>query len=264
MDVMGLMVVGEAAQAVGAPEMVAFWSAQGLIALVTLATLEIVLGIDNIVFISILTDKLPEEQRAKTRNFGILLAMVMRIGLLFAAAWVVTLDKTVLFTVFEKSITPKSLVLLLGGLFLIAKATWEIHHQVEGHGGKDGGGGATKTVGFVLAQIIALDLVFSIDSVITAVGMVSNLWIMVTAVMSAVVVMLIAAGPVSDFVQKHPSIKLLALAFLVLIGVLIIAEGLHVEQFERGYVYFAMAFALGVELLNIRADKKRKAARGDG
>lgn len=254
-------------------EAVAFFSVAGLIALVTLASLEIVLGIDNVIFIAILTGRLPEEKQGKVRTIGLLLAMLMRLVLL-ALAWLVMKLQTPLFDLpflTERVLDPvtqamveqpigisgKDLVLLIGGLFLIAKATYEIHHLVEGE--HDHPGVKTKkkvSVATILTQILLLDLVFSLDSVITAVGMTTNYWIMSTAVVAAVAVMLFFAGPIANFVSRHPSMKTLALAFLVLIGVLLVADGLH-QHLGRGYVYFAMAFALIVELINIKSGTRR-------
>lgn len=272
---------GEAGAAAGD----ALFSVRSAIALLTLAALEIVLGIDNIIFIAILTGKLPEHQRAKARQLGLLLAMGMRIVLLLAITWVLKLT-TPLFTIpfltqhvvdaatgIERTvpiaISGKDLVLLLGGLFLIGKSTWEIRHQVApgDHGGAGGhgpGGAAarpTAAFGAVLTQILLLDIVFSLDSVITAAGMTSHIPIMIAGVVIAVGVMLAFAGPVSRFVERNPSIKVLALAFLIMIGVLLTAEGLH-QHFERGYVYFAMAFALVVDLLQMRVKPAPKPAAG--
>jgi predicted tellurium resistance membrane protein TerC len=224
-----------------------------LIALLTLSALEIVLGIDNIIFISILSGKLPVEQRAKARQIGLVLAMLMRIGLLFALSWVMGLVEP-LFRIMEHEISGRDLILLGGGLFLIGKSTFEIHERLEGpqHGPID----AQTRIGFssVLIQIMLLDIVFSLDSVITAVGMVQNLTIMIAAVIVAVAVMMIFAGAVSDFVERHPAIKMLALSFLILIGVMLVAEGLG-QHVSKGYIYFAMAFSLLVELLNMRLRK---------
>jgi predicted tellurium resistance membrane protein TerC len=249
----------------GTPVDVAFFSAAGMMALLTLTTLEIVLGIDNVVFIAILSGRLPPEQQGRARTIGLLLAMVMRLCLLGAAFWIMKL--TVPFaTVLGIELSGKSLILLLGGLFLIAKATMEMHHMVEDGGShKDDPnarpGLARKAVSFngVLVQILLLDLVFSIDSVVTAVGMTSNFWIMATAVVVSIGVMLIFAGPISRFVSKHPTMKTLAMSFLVLIGVLLVAEGAG-QHLNRGYVYFAMIFALGVELVNMRAGHRRAIA----
>jgi predicted tellurium resistance membrane protein TerC len=259
---------------VSPPAAVEFLSAAGIIALLTLSALEIVLGIDNVIFIAILTDRLPQEQRARVRTLGLMLAMVMRLVLL-ALAWLVMKLQDPLFTlpwptttddagvVHGLPISGKDLVLILGGLFLIAKATFEIHHSVadSGHHAADpaarpGLKRKTATAGAIITQILLLDLVFSLDSVITAVGMTQNYWIMSTAVVVAVGVMLVFAGPIANFVSRHPSMKTLALAFLVLIGVLLLAEGMH-QHLSRGYVYFAMAFALSVELINIRAGSRK-------
>ncbi|MBL8746508.1 MAG: TerC family protein [Phycisphaerae bacterium] len=229
---------------------------QNLIALVTLTSLEIVLGIDNIVFIAILTGRLPEESRAKVRRLGLLLAMGMRIVLLLSIFWVMKLTAP-LFTILEREISGKDLVLLVGGAFLIAKATREIHDKIDGtHASAAANGRSAATVRSVLIQIVLLDIVFSLDSVITAVGMADAIWVMIAAVMIAVGVMMIFAGAISRFVERHPSIKMLALSFLIMIGALLVAEGFH-QHFPRGYVYFAMAFSLVVELLNIRAGARR-------
>ncbi|MFG0291896.1 MAG: TerC family protein [Phycisphaerales bacterium JB065] len=246
----------------GAPAEVAFWSGAGLIALLTLTTLEVVLGIDNVVFIAIIAAKLPEERQARARTIGLLLAMVMRLALLGAAFWIIQLTEPFA-TVLGIELSGKSLILIAGGLFLIAKATKEIHHMVdEGGAHKDdpharpGLKKQAVTMGGVLVQILLLDLVFSIDSVITAVGMTSNYWIMATAVVLAIGVMIGFAGPIARFVQKHPTMKTLALAFLVLIGVLLVADGAG-QHLPRGYIYFAMAFALCVEIVNMKAGHRR-------
>lgn len=248
------------------PEHVGFFTAAGLIALLTLTTLEIVLGIDNVVFIAILANRLPKEQQAKARTIGLLLAMVMRLILLALAFLIIKLDEP-FYTIpwLEIPLSGKSLILLGGGLFLIAKATMEIHHMVEDGGAHkddpDARPGIKKqaaaTFMSVLIQILLLDLVFSLDSVITAVGMTSNYAIMATAVIIAIAVMIAFAGPIARFVQKHPTMKTLALAFLVLIGVLLVAEGAG-QHLPRGYIYFAMAFALVVEIVNMKAGHRRK------
>jgi predicted tellurium resistance membrane protein TerC len=249
-------------------------------ALATLAILEIVLGIDNIVFLAILTGKLPEEKQPRARTLGLALAALGRIALLFAISWVITLDKTVLFELpFDipggphvvevegaaqtphavTPITAKDLVLLLGGLFLLAKSTWEIGHQMEPHA--PGAAKIHSSMAAVLAQIVMIDLVFSLDSVLTAVGMVRPddyeakwvpLTIMISAVLLSIAVMIVFSGPIANFVNRHPSVKMLALSFLILIGVVLIAEGLHTHV-PRGYIYFSMAFSLVVEMLNLRA-----------
>ncbi|MEZ6212485.1 MAG: TerC family protein [Phycisphaerales bacterium] len=233
------------------------FSLQAAIALLTLTALEIVLGIDNIIFIAIIAGKLPEEKRAKARNLGLLLAMVQRILLLLVIGWIIGLNKE-LFAIAGRGFTGKDIILLAGGVFLIAKAVKEIHEKIEGdpeHIIK-----TTKRISFrsVLIQIILIDAVFSVDSILTAVGLVPprHIEIMITAVVISVIIMMLAAGPISRFVEKHPTIKMLALAILVMIGVLLVAEGLG-EHFPRGYVYFAMAFSLVVEMLNIHAGKRR-------
>ncbi|MEY2785093.1 MAG: hypothetical protein RL277_1303 [Planctomycetota bacterium] len=229
------------------------FTTDNLIAFLTLSALEIVLGIDNIIFISILSGKLPPEQRAKARQIGLALAMVMRIGLLFALSWVMGLVEP-LFGIMGHEISGRDLILLGGGLFLIGKSTFEIHERLEGpqHGPID----AKTRISFssVLIQIMLLDIVFSLDSVITAVGMVQNITIMIAAVIVAVAVMMLFAGAVSDFVERHPAIKMLALSFLILIGVMLVAEGFG-QHVSKGYIYFAMAFSLLVELLNMRLRK---------
>lgn len=255
------------------PEHVGFFTAAGLIALLTLTTLEIVLGIDNVVFIAILANRLPKEMQAKARTIGLLLAMVMRLILLALAFLIIKLDEP-FYTIpwIDIPLSGKSLILLGGGLFLIAKATMEIHHMVEDGGAHkddpDARPGIKKqaaaTFMSVLIQILLLDLVFSLDSVITAVGMTSNYAIMATAVIIAIAVMIAFAGPIARFVQKHPTMKTLALAFLVLIGVLLVAEGAG-QHLPRGYIYFAMAFALVVEIVNMKAGHRRKlGAKGAG
>lgn len=215
----------------------------------TLVALEIVLGIDNIIFISILAGKLPPEQRDRARVLGLGAALISRLLLLLALSWVVRLTEP-LFEVFEQEISGRDLILLLGGLFLLAKSVTEIGHSMELKG-DDGEKKAATSFTSVIVQIMILDVVFSLDSVITAVGMVDELGVMVAAVIVAVLVMLVASGPISRFVDRHPSIKMLALAFLVLIGVVLIAEGLD-QHIPKGYIYFAMAFSVIVEMLNIR------------
>jgi predicted tellurium resistance membrane protein TerC len=233
------------------------FTADALIALVTLTSLEIVLGIDNIVFISILSGKLPVEQRMRARRLGLAGAMLMRIGLLLTLSWMIHLTEP-LFTVpiFDQQVSGRDLVLLVGGLFLMGKATFEIHERIEGE--TPGSAAARGAVSFagVITQIMLLDIVFSLDSVITAVGMAEHLWVMVTAVVIAVGIMMFFAGPVGDFVERHPTVKMLALAFLMLIGVMLVADGLG-RHIPKGYIYFAMAFSLGVEMLNLRAHKIR-------
>ena len=226
---------------------------QSWIALATLTALEIVLGIDNIIFISILASKLPENQQNRARQLGLLLAMLTRIGLLFSLSWIIGLTEP-LFTLFGFHVTGRSLILFGGGLFLIAKSTYEIHEKLEG---EEGHASAKVKPSFasVIIQIILLDIVFSLDSVITAVGMVDILAIMVLAVIVAVSVMMVAAGPISDFVDRRPTVKMLALCFLLLIGFSLTAEGLEFH-IPKGYIYFAMGFSVFVEFLNLRLRSK--------
>jgi predicted tellurium resistance membrane protein TerC len=223
-----------------------------LASLASLTALEIVLGVDNVVFISILTDRLPPEQQGRARRIGLALALIVRLALLGTISWLVGLTAP-LFSVFGKSFSGRDLILLLGGLFLVFKATKEIYEKLEvpGHAGT-----LPRRASFasVLSMIVALDIVFSLDSVITAVGMSNEFAIMATAVVIAVVVMLVFVNPISAFVGRHPSMKMLALSFLILIGVTLVVEGTG-GHFERGYVYFAMAFSLSVELVNMRARK---------
>ena len=264
-----------------------------LLAFLSLTALEIVLGIDNLVFIAILSGKLPKEQQARARNIGLALAALGRIVLLLAITWVITLDQTTLFHLPEwagnehvQEVTVKDLILVLGGLFLVAKGTWEIHHNLEGAASDHATShhtdshtsttraAASATFGSIIAQILALDLVFSIDSVLTAVGMVrpedyadsahfpltSIPWpplvIMASAVIIAIIVMLVFVGPLSRFIQNHPTMKMLALSFLLLIGVVLVAEGLGLH-IPRGYIYFAMGFSILVELINLKFTKKQ-------
>jgi predicted tellurium resistance membrane protein TerC len=231
--------------------MAELFTTESLIALLTLSGLEIVLGIDNIVFISILVAKLPVEQQARARRIGLLLAMGMRIALLLAISWVMGLTRP-LFSVVGHAFAGRDLILLFGGLFLVAKATWEIHDKLEGEGhAGDGQAKARAAFGAILLQIVLLDIVFSLDSVITAVGMARHIEIMIAAVMIAVGVMLVFAGTISAFIERHPTMKMLALSFLLLIGVILIADGFG-QHVSKGYIYFAMAFSLFVEILNIR------------
>lgn len=240
------------------PEFAEMFTVASLVAFLTLTALEIVLGIDNIVFIAILTGKLPPEQRAKARRLGLGGAMVMRIALLLTIGAIMKLDKTTLFTLFHHAFTAKDLILLLGGLFLLGKATHEMHSKLEAPkpetsagGSRSIAGAAVVSFGSVIGQILMLDLVFSIDSVITAVGMVQHVPIMIASVIVAVAVMMAFAGPICEFIERHPTMKILALSFLLLIGVMLVAEsfGGHIA---KGYLYFAMGFSLVVELLNIR------------
>ncbi len=252
-------------------------SAEGWIALLTLATMEIVLGIDNIVFLSILVDRLPKDRRPRARMLGLAFAMLTRILLLLCIAWVMQL-KDPFFTIWEHPISGKDLILISGGLFLLWKSTKELHHKVEGY--EEAPTEATQSYGSfdsahakrsymaILTQIAVLDIVFSLDSVITAVGMVDYVSIMVLAVLASVGFMLIFVGVVSDFISRHPTVKVLALSFLLLIGTTLVAEGFHFH-FQKAFVYFAMAFSLGVEILNVRmkinAERKSlKCAEVDG
>ena len=229
------------------------------ISLLTLSVLEIVLGLDNIIFISILVGKLPAEHRDRARRIGLMGAFVMRIGLLSALSWVMHL-KEPLFTVLSHEITGKELVLLLGGLFLLYKATKEIHERVDGPlSEQEMAAKRPSSVAGVVFQILLLDLVFSIDSVVTAVGMAEHLWVMIAANVIALGVMLMAAKSIAAFVDEHPTVKILALSFLMMIGLLLVAEGFEIHV-PKGYVYFAMAYSVLVELINIRASKHRRAA----
>ncbi len=226
-----------------------------IIPLLSLIALEVILGIDNIIFISILADKLPESERNKLRYWGIGLAMAMRLCLLAIVSWILKLDQT-LFTVFETDFSGKGLILILGGLFLIYKSTKEIYHKTEVENYKNTTPIRVKNFGKLLTEVIILDLVFSIDSIITAVGMVQELWVMYTAVIVTVIIMLIASKPISDFIAKHPSFKILALCFLMMIGVALLAEGLHFV-IPKGYIYFSMAFAFLVDIIQMKTVKQK-------
>jgi predicted tellurium resistance membrane protein TerC len=232
--------------------MEALLTTENLVALLTLTSLEIVLGIDNIVFISILTSKLPPHQRSGARRIGLLLAMGMRIALLLALSWVMGLT-AVLFSMFGYDFTGRDLILLLGGFFLVAKATWEIHDKLEG-GHHEGGVVKHAAYGALLFQIVLLDIVFSLDSVITAVGMARSIEVMIAAVVIAVATMMVFANPIAAFIERHPTMKMLALSFLLLIGVMLIADGFG-QHVGKGYIYSAMAFSLFVEVLIIRLRK---------
>jgi predicted tellurium resistance membrane protein TerC len=234
-------------------------SVENLIALLTLTSLEIVLGIDNIIVIAILTGRLPAAQQPRARRLGLLGAMVMRIGLLLSITWIMQL-KEELFTLLGHAFSGKDVIMLGGGLFLIAKSTHEIHLKMEGPEDHGASAKAAATIGAVVAQIMVFDIVFSLDSVITAVGMAREIAIMIAAVAAAVGVMMIFAGPISAFVERHPTIKVLALSFLLLIGVMLTAEGLG-HHIEKGYIYFAMAFSLVVELINQRVRRVHEAPR---
>jgi predicted tellurium resistance membrane protein TerC len=229
-------------------------SPEAWISLGTLTALEIVLGIDNIIFISILVGRLPEKQRAFARRVGLGLAMIARLALLFSIFWVMGLTET-WFTVFNQAISGRDVILIGGGLFLLAKATHEIHNSLEGVE-ESGHVAVAASLGMVLVQIAILDIVFSLDSVITAVGLVEHVSIMAIAIILAVVVMMASAKSIGDFVDDHPTIKILALSFLILVGVTLIVEGFDVHV-PKGYIYFAMAFSVAVEMVNIRMRKKR-------
>ena len=231
---------------------------QAWIALATLTALEIVLGIDNIIFISILVGRLPEHRRNLARRLGLGLAMGTRIALLLSLAWIMTLTAP-LFTVTRWEISGRDLILLLGGLFLLWKSVHEIHNSLEGEQEDEHGSVVQATFGAVLVQIAILDIVFSLDSVITAVGMADDIAVMVIAVVLAVGVMMFAARPIGEFVDRHPTIKMLALSFLILVGFALVAEGLHFHV-PKGYIYFAMAFSVAVEMLNLRVRARAKRA----
>ena len=228
------------------------------IALLTLTVLEIVLGIDNVVFISILASKLPKPSQKRARQIGLALAMITRILLLLSISWIIRLTAP-LFAVFGHEVSGRDLILLAGGLFLLAKATHEIHHRLEGDGA-DEDTAAQATFGAVVLQIMLLDVVFSLDSVITAVGMVDEVAVMIAAVVISVIVMMISVEGISAFVDRHPTVKMLALSFLMLIGVMLIAESFH-THIPKGYVYFAMGFSVFVEALNIRVSRHSKTDR---
>ncbi len=232
-----------------------FLTSDGLIALTTLTFLEVILGVDNVIFISILSSKLRQDQQLRARRLGLIAAMGMRILLLMSLAWLVRLTAP-LFTVLGQDFSGRDLILILGGLFLLAKATIEIHDRLEG----DEGHGSAKVVpsfAAVIIQIMLLDIVFSLDSVITAVGMADELAIMVAAVIAAVAIMMFAAEPISAFVNRHPTVKVLALSFLLLIGVSLLADGLGLH-IHKGYIYFAMGFSIFVEMINLRVRKSVK------
>ena len=229
--------------------MVNWLSPEILIALATLTFLEIVLGVDNIIFISILSGKLPQEQQLRARRLGLLGAMLTRVLLLFSLAWIVKLT-TPIFTALGHDVTGRDLILIGGGLFLLAKSTFEIHERLEGEEGH-GSGRVVSSFVSVIIQIMLLDIVFSLDSVITAVGMVDELWVMIAAVIISVGIMMVAAEPISAFVHKHPTVKMLALSFLLLIGMSLLLEGFG-QHIPKGYIYFAMGFSVFVELINLR------------
>ncbi|MBK9401972.1 MAG: TerC family protein [Bacteroidetes bacterium] len=229
----------------------------GLISLLTLVIMEIVLGIDNIIFISILAGKLPYQQQAKARRIGLSLALIIRIALLFSISWIVSLKEPFI-TIMDHGFSGRDMVLLFGGLFLMAKSTSEIHGKISKEEHLSTPGMKKLTLNMAIAQIIGLDIVFSFDSILTAVGLVDHVSIMILAVIISMIVMLISAKSVSDFVNKHPTIKMLALSFLLMIGFMLTIEAFHYEV-PKGYIYFAMAFSLLVELLNMRIRKRNSA-----
>jgi predicted tellurium resistance membrane protein TerC len=225
-------------------------SPEAWIALITLVVMEVVLGIDNLIFISILTNKLPEHQRSSARRIGIGLAVILRLGLLSGVAYIAQLT-TPVFTLLGHSFSWRDLILIGGGLFLIGKATHEIHQKLEGATETvTAGGAATATFGAVIAQIMLLDIVFSLDSIITAVGMVEQRWVMVTAILASIVFMLLFARPIGEFVERHPTVKVLALSFLIMIGLVLVADGFG-QHIPKGYIYAAMAFSVFVEMINL-------------
>ena len=236
--------------------MEALLTSEGLVAFLTLTFLEIVLGVDNIIFISIISNRLPEHQQKSARNLGLLLALVMRIGLLLGISWIISFTEP-LFTAFEYEVSIKDLILIIGGLFLIGKSTTEIHEslEVEEHEEKKS---KVTTMGKVILQIVVLDMVFSFDSILTAVGLTQEIMIMIVAVTIAMFVMMTFAGRISDFINKHPSLQMLAMSFLILIGFMLVLEGIG-QHIPKGYIYFAVFFSLTVEMLNMRRRRNQKA-----
>jgi predicted tellurium resistance membrane protein TerC len=227
-----------------------FLTAEGWVSLLSLTAMEIVLGIDNIIFISILTSKLPQHEQARARSIGLSLALAMRLGLLLAISWIMSLTQP-LFHVLGRGVSGRDLILLFGGLFLLGKAVYELHDKLEAEHTKEAGARKGASMTGILIQIVLLDIVFSLDSVITAVGMAPTISIMMVGMVIAVGVMLIFAGSIASFVERHPTMKILALSFLMLIGVMLVAEGMG-QHISKGYIYFAMTFALIVELINMR------------
>tara|TARA_B110000879_G_scaffold207128_1_gene290276 strand:- start:1331 stop:2095 length:765 start_codon:yes stop_codon:yes gene_type:complete len=229
------------------------------IALLTLTFLEIVLGVDNIIFISILANRLPIEERAKTRNTGLVLALIFRIGLLLGISWIISFSEP-LFSIFDHSISGRDLILAAGGLFLIAKSTSEIHHKMEDEEGQSNLNKEVKSGAKIILQIIAMDLIFSFDSILTAVGLTQQISIMIIAVVIAMLVMMTFAGRIADFIQDHPTMEVLALSFLILIGFMLVLDGAGVHV-PKGYIYFAVFFSLIVEVLNIQVRDRSKAKK---
>ncbi len=232
-----------------------FASGEAWIALLTLTFLEIVLGVDNIIFISIVSNKLPIDQQAKARNLGLILALIFRIGLLLGITWIIGFTEP-LFTIFGFEISGRDLILIAGGVFLLAKSTTEIHHKIEGEEHTEANGGRKVSFAGTIVQIILLDMVFSFDSILTAVGLTEEVLIMIIAVVIAMTIMITLAGKISDFINNHPTLQILALSFLILIGFMLIVEGLHFHV-PKGYIYFAVGFSLLVEVLNMKLRKKR-------
>lgn len=232
-------------------------SPEAWIAFLTLTFLEIVLGIDNIIFVSIVTNKLPEDKRARARNIGLSMALIMRIALLIGLAWLIKVFQTPLFSLFSYNVSGRDLILFFGGLFLLAKSTTEIRHKVE----DDETHGEVKvrkvSVSAVIAQVLLMDVIFSFDSILTAIGLSKQLPVMVAAVMVAVIVMMVSSGAISRFISKHPSLEILALSFLILIGFMLVLDAVH-QEVPKGYIYFAVFFSLSVEFLNMRRDAKHR------
>jgi predicted tellurium resistance membrane protein TerC len=233
-----------------------FFTSEGLISLLTLTFLEIVLGVDNIIFISIVSNKLPKHQQAKARNIGLIMALGFRIALLFGISFIIGLTAP-LFVVWDYAISGRDLVLVLGGLFLLAKSTSEIHEKMEGESHEAGSTKIATTLSKTIVQIVLLDIVFSFDSILTAVGLSDHLSIMITAVVISLVVMMVFAGRIAAFINNHPTLQILALSFLILIGFMLILDGLG-QHVPKGYIYFAVAFSLIVEVINLRMKKKNK------
>ncbi|MFT6846149.1 MAG: putative tellurium resistance membrane protein TerC [Flavobacteriales bacterium] len=233
-----------------------FFTSEGLISLLTLTFLEIVLGVDNIIFISIVSNKLPKHQQAKARNIGLIMALGFRIALLFGISFIIGLTAP-LFVVWDYAISGRDLVLVLGGLFLLAKSTSEIHEKMEGESHEAGSTKIATTLSKTIVQIVLLDIVFSFDSILTAVGLSDHLSIMITAVVISLVVMMVFAGRIAAFINNHPTLQILALSFLILIGFMLILDGLG-QHVPKGYIYFAVAFSLAVEVINLRMKKKNK------
>ncbi len=236
-----------------------FASGEAWIALLTLTFLEIVLGVNNIIFISIVSNKLPVDQQAKARNLGLILALIFRIGLLLGIAWIIGFTEP-LFSIFGFEISGRDLILIAGGIFLLAKSTTEIHHKIEGEEHDETNGSRKISFAGTIVQIILLDMVFSFDSILTAVGLTEEVLIMIIAVVIAMTIMITLAGKISDFINNHPTLQILALSFLILIGFMLIVEGLHFHV-PKGYIYFAVGFSLLVEVLNMKLRKKRNPVR---